>query len=538
MKFLPRFIIAFAICLLAIPALTTPVQASTTIKLSEYEGYMGDEIEVSGKGFTAGKTVYIYYDEELQDETSVEGGSCKCHTTFTSDITIPESSQGYHYIEARTGSGRTATAEFIVKPKISQDEKSGHVGDIVKVEGSGFPSEGTGINIRYYLDTSDHFGLDSSPYVDFPVTHADTLGSWEQEFAVPASTGGTHSIDAYYDDEESTLDEVNNDETSFKIRPSMVLSSDSGYVGDTIAVSGAGFARDEGDVSLRYDDSEELADGNVDEYGDWGPLNFTIPPCAKGDHLIEVFHDSSSTAFASATFTVGPGISLSPAMGYAGQTFSVVGTAFDPNIMMKISYQDQTSSVTTDDGGNLPNVTFTASGKHGNQQISATYDGSSTCSATFHMEGTPPGEPSLISPINAERIGGLLASFAGKIRPQFEWLTVTDASGITSYNLQIANSMDFSAPVVSTSIASGNPGSIDDTAAYTLPQEYALSYGGYYWRVKAIDAADNEGDWSEAQSFHAGWLPRWAMFASSAALLLLIIVIGLAIRRRRGYYYY
>jgi len=153
------------------------------------------------------------------------------------------------------------------------------------------------------------------------------------------------------------------------------------------------------------------------------------------------------------------------------------------------------------------------------------------------MEETLPDEPSLISPINAEKIGSLLDNFAGKICPKFEWLTVTDASGIKSYNLQIANSMDFSAPVVSTSIASGNPGSIDDTAAYILPQEHALSYGGYYWRVKAIDAAGNEGDWSEAQSFHAGWLPRWAMFAISAALLLLIIVISLAIRRRRGYYY-
>jgi len=537
MKFLPRLIIAFAICLLAIPALTTPVQASTTIKLSEDEGYMGDKIEISGKGFTAGKTVYIYYDEELQDETSVERGSCRCQTTFTTSITIPESSQGYHYVEARTGSSMIATAEFIVKPKISQDEKSGHVGDIVKLEGSGFPSEGTGINIRYYLDTNPHSGLDSSPYVDFPVTQAGTLGSWEQEFSVPASARGIHSIDVYYNDEESTLDEVNNDEASFKVRPSMVLSSDSGYVGDTIAASGAGFARDEGDVSLRYGDSEELADGNVNEYGNWGPLNFTIPPCARGSHLIEVFYDSSSTAIASAIFTVGPGISLSPAMGYAGQTFSVIGTAFDPNIMIDITYQDQTSGVTTDDSGNLPTVTFTANGKHGNQQISATYDGNSTCSAIFRMEETLPDEPSLISPINAEKIGSLLDNFAGKICPKFEWLTVTDASGIKSYNLQIANSMDFSAPVVSTSIASGNPGPIDDTAAYILPQEHALSYGGYYWRVKAIDAAGNEGDWSEAQSFHAGWLPRWAMFAISAALLLLIIVISLAIRRRRGYYY-
>jgi cell division protein FtsX len=55
--------------------------------------------------------------------------------------------------------------------------------------------------------------------------------------------------------------------------------------------------------------------------------------------------------------------------------------------------------------------------------------------------------------------------------------------------------------------------------------------------VKAVDAAANEGEWSQAQSFHAGWLPRWAMFAITVAIVLLVIIIGFAIRRRMSSYY-
>ena len=535
MKLLLRLIIVFAICLLAVPALTAPVQASVTINLSKDEGYVGDEIKVSGRAFHAGETVYIYYDEELQTDASAKGGSCSCcATTFAAYFTIPESCQGYHYIDAEDDSGRTATARFTVKPKVSLDESSGHVGDVIKVEGSGFPTKGTGITLRYYLDTDSHSGLDSNPYIDFPVAEVDSSGSWEQTFPVPASIKGTHSIDAYYNDDEGTLSEVNNDEARFKVQASIALNPDSGCVGDTITITGAGFAKSESDIKLRYDGSGELAGENVDEYGSW-ELSFTIPPCTKGSHVIEAFHGSSGTAIASAILTVGPAISLSPATGHVGQSFSVTGSAFDPNITVNISYQDRTVNATTDASGNLPAVTLIAKGKHGEQRIDATYGGNSAHSAIFYMEETPPNKPNLISPIDTKRIG-FFASFTGKIRPGFQWAKVTDVSGIASYNLQIANSPDFTTPVASVSIASENPGLTDDTVAYALPKEHALSYGSYYWRVQAIDAAANEGEWSEIQFLHAGWLPRWAMSAIAASLLLLIIIISLALRRRRAYF--
>ena len=527
MKLLPRLIIAFAICFLTIPAIISPVHASTAIELSEDEGYVGDKIEVSGEGFHTKETFSISYDGELQATDTTEGGSCQHRGKFTVDFTIPESCQGYHYIVAEDEGGRTDTAKFTVKPKLSLDGSSGHVGDIITVKGNGFPSEGTGIKLRYYLNADS--------YIDSPVAEVNSSGSWEQTFPVPTSTEGIHSIDAYYNDDESTLSEVNNDEVRFEVQPSITLNPDSGCVGDAIAISGAGFGENESTLKLRYDDSKELAGDNADEYGSW-ELSFTIPPCTKGSHVIEVFPGSSSTAIASATFTVAPSISLNPAAGHVGQKFSVTGSAFDHDIVVNISYQDQTANATTDANGNFAAVTFTAKGEHGEQQVTATYGGNSVHPAIFYIEETPPAQPNLVSPIDSKRTG-FFGSFTGKIRPRFEWRNVTDASGIASYNLQLSHSPDFASLVVSLSM-SENPGLTDDTIAYTLPQEQVLSYGSYYWRVKAIDAAANEGEWSEAQSFHAGWLPRWAMSAIAVALLLLITIVSFAIRRRRNDYYY
>ena len=537
MKLPSRLIIVLGICLLALSSLTSPILASSpTIELSEDEGYVGDEIEVSGEGFHAGDSVYIYYDEELlpSDATTVKSGCCQHRGKFAVDITIPESCRGHHDIVAKGGS-KTDSAGFTVKPKITLDESSGHVGDIIELKGCGFPSEGTGIKLRYYLDTNSHSERDSSPHVDFPVADVNSSGSWEQTFSVPASKKGAHCIDAYYDDDEGTLSQVNNDAVRFKVKPIITLNPDSGCSGDTITISGAGFVQNESDIKLRYDGTEELAAGDADEYGSW-ELSFPVPPCAKGSHVIKAFYGSSSAAIASATFTVAPGIFLNPAAGHVGQSFSVSGSAFDPDIVVTINYQDQMANATTNADGNFSAGAFTAKGEHGEQHVTATYGGDSVHPAIFYMEEIPPGKPELSSPIDSKRTG-FFGSFTGKIRPKFKWLDVTDASGIASYDLQVSTSPDFSAPIASLSINGKNPGSTDDAVAYTLPREHSLSRGSYYWRVKATDAAANEGDWSEAQSFRAGWLPQWAMIAITAALLLLIIIISLAIRRRREYYY-
>ena len=373
MKLLRCLIAALAICLVAMPAFTTPVQANPggIITLSATEGCVGDKLTVNGEGFRSDETVRIYYDDVLQDSARAYYGNHCPHGFFTVSFTIPEGCQGYHDVYAEGTSGRSATARFKVNPVIALGTKSGHAGDNVTVTGGGFPCSGNGINIRYYL------GGDSC--IDFPVSAgADKDGSWEENFSIPASANGAHTIDAYYNNDNHTLSQVR--EASFEMQPEITLNPNVGCAGDIIAVSGAGFEAVD-DIELRYD-HQKFGEYHADEHGSWGEVSFTTPSGARGSHLIEAFHSRSTTAIASATFTLEAGIKLQPATsvsspGHAGQTFSVTGKSFDPNVAVNITYQNTTTTVFVDAEGNLPAVIFIAQGEHGEQYINASYDGNS-----------------------------------------------------------------------------------------------------------------------------------------------------------------
>lgn len=529
MRLLRCLIISLAICLVAIPALVTPVQAwETKIWLSPDEGCVGDRMTVHGHKFHPNEIVDVYYDDVLQDSAKAYYGDQCPHGFFDASFTVPESCQGYHEVYAEDASGKSDTAHFVVNPGITLDTKSGHAGDSVEVRGGGFPCEATGINIRYYLDDDS--------YIDFPVTtDADEDGSWEEDFSVPASTKGKHTVDAYYDDDKGTLSDVR--EASFEVEPRIALNPDSGSAGDIIAVSGTGFVSED-DIKLKYD-GQKFGEYRADEYGSWGAISFTIPDGSKGSHVIEAFHGGSIMAIASATFELGAGITLQPATtpdspGHVGQTFNVTGKSFDPGMPVSISYQNETANVFADAEGDVSAVTFTARGRHGEQYVNASYNGNTARSAVFYMEGTPPDEPGLNSPVDTRT--GLSGSFTGRICPTFTWSNVTDPSGIASYDLEIYGGDN---PAVSISVPIEAVSFHGDIVAYTLPGKYALSYGWYYWKVRAIDGAENEGDWAEAQSFHAGILPQWAAITITVGLLLVVILaVGMFIRRRMGYYYY
>ena len=72
--------------------------------------------------------------------------------------------------------------------------------------------------------------------------------------------------------------------------------------------------------------------------------------------------------------------------------------------------------------------------------------------------------------------------------PTFTWGMVADPSGVT-YTIQIDNDQDFP------SLTHENSGLVNNS--YTLPGSAALPSGKYYWRVRAVDGAGNQGTWSD-----------------------------------------
>jgi hypothetical protein len=104
--------------------------------------------------------------------------------------------------------------------------------------------------------------------------------------------------------------------------------------------------------------------------------------------------------------------------------------------------------------------------------------------ASWGVDMTAPPAPTLISPVGGTRISDTT--------PIFNWGPVSDPRGVT-YQLQIDDNADFSSTVV------------DETgltnAVYTLPDGDALQLGGYHWRVKAVDGAGNQSNWSTSEFF-------------------------------------
>lgn len=538
MRLLPRLIIALLICLIAIPVLAIPeqVQAAVSIEVSPDSGNVGDRVNVYGYNFSANDTVDIYYCFDVSGhadcELIEEDYDVDADGSFTYHFDIPESCSGKHYVRVYKGTTYVDEAYFTVETKIELDADEGFVGADVEVTGTGFAKDEASIKIKY----------DGDEVTQTEAAETDEYGTWTATFIVPESTSGEHDIDAKGADTD--YDDV--DEVTFTVKPKITLNPTSGSAGDIVTVSGTGFQEEEANIKIKYDDEvvEQIEAAETDGHGSWS-ATFKVPPRVKGSYKVDASGKyTKDTEVDDVTFTVAPGVELTPATsstspGYVGQTITVTGGGFDPGISITIVYGNQTASAQTTAEGNFPatgSITFEAKGTHGEQEVVVKDNLNHVlANTTFFMEQNPPAAPEPLSPLNGTGVG-----FVGKVTPTFKWSNVTDPSGIASYDLQIStNSTDFTAPLVSLSIASENVTSVDDTIAYALPKEYALSSGTYYWKVRAIDGAGNEGGWTAVQAFYTGHLPSWAFI-----VIIGLVVVGIGalvyffvIKPRRSFYY-
>lgn len=539
MKLLPRLIIALLICLIAIPVLAIPeqVQAGGSITVSPDSGNVGDRVTVRGYNLTY-DTVDIYYCFDVYPghtdcELIKEDWDVETDDSFTYSFDIPESCTDRHYIRVYKAGTTTLIdgAYFTVEPAIELDDDEGFVGDEVEVTGTGFAEDEESVKIRYDDDVVEQVEK----------AETDEYGSWTATFVIPESVKGEHDIDVKGDD--TAYADV--DEVEFTVKPRITLNPTSGSAGDIVTVTATGFEDEEANIKIKYDDEvvPQIEEAETDKLGSWS-ATFEVPASVEGKYEVDASGKYTKyTEVENVKFTVAPGVRLAPATsstspGYVGLKITVTGGGFDSGISITIIYGNQTASTVTTSEGNFPStgtVTFEAKGMHGEQEVVVEDNlGHALASATFFMEENPPAAPEPLSPANGTGVG-----FVGKVAPTFEWSNVTDPSGIASYELQIStNSTNFTVPVVSLSIPSENVTSVDNAIAYTLPKEYALSSGTYYWKLRAVDAAANEGYWTTVQSFHAGRLPLGAFIAIIALVVALVgaLVYFFVIRPRRYYY--
>jgi hypothetical protein len=120
----------------------------------------------------------------------------------------------------------------------------------------------------------------------------------------------------------------------------------------------------------------------------------------------------------------------------------------------------------------------------------------------------------------------------------FDWENVIADSPPVTYTLQVATDDKFTV----SSIQLQKTGLIE--SEYTVTEAEAVRLIGqetpYHWRVRAIDAASNEGDWTGAGEFYVSTsfsLPSWVIYTLLGLGGLVLFGVGYWMGRRTAYYY-
>ena len=463
--------------------------AGASVSLSIDEGRIGDWVDVE---YSGSETVRFYFSSDKADVGDTIGNQVRAYMFITiNTFAVPDRLEDgprkedvhageYHIYAATANEEIVAFTTFtVIKGELWLTPEEGSVGDEITINGADFRPEQL-ISVEYEDD-------------DIAITGGDTMTDSEGKFAstviVSPSVMGEH-IFVVADESEDELEAV------FTVVPKITLIPAEQEGGKEVEVIGAGF-RAEYAINLTIDGDELETSPFYVETDLQGSFNciFVAP-----------LYDSPATARieawdrhldkAEAELSVMGGIRLGPltttaSPGCAGMELTIYGAGFAKNAAVTITYHEGDEIIATETATTDPNGVFTliftvppsAAGSH---LIKAT-DGATTGTASFVMESKAPLVPVSWLPEAGDKVGQ---------RARFDWGDVTDPSGV-SYTLQVAPDIDFNTLAVD---KQGIP-----LSEYTLTEDEKLAPAGqkaYYWRVKAVDGAYNEGDWSLVKQFY------------------------------------
>ncbi len=500
-----RFALAIALCLLLTFMTASPVLAAPQLNLSPTSGARGTDVTVTGTNFAsyAGDIVHILFGGvEIADSplTVPQNG------TFTVTFDVPrQAAPGIVYVTVITIGGvelASSNPFTIIGTDISISPEVGTVGTNVTVHGKGLYAKGK-VTFYYYSNGAR---------VNMGTDVTSSIGECTYSFTVPDSSSGSHRVvvrDANGDEAEARFDVIS----------SIVLKPASAPIGAKLAVSGTGFGS-ESDVTIYLGDAEVIAQ-RTDEFGSF-EVSFAVPELRPGIYNLEVRDKSGNMA--QTQFTVVASISLSKVTGHIDEELTVSGTGFMGGPLVFISYDSIPVADCVADESGAFSVSFNIPVSiHGNHQVAAS-DGINLATSLFSVESQAPPVPEPVLPENGSEV---------EPETYFYWEDVSDPSGVT-YTLQVATDADFSSVVFEeTELRLSDYIILEQDKLQPTKKETP-----YYWRVKAVDGASNESEWSIAPSFYvssSSGIPNWAIYILIAFGALLFAYISYRLGRRSAY---
>lgn len=196
-----------------------------------------------------------------------------------------------------------------------------------------------GTTYTLYWTTTDVTSGGGTSLCTINVPALQTTGSCN--ITIPTTTKGTHYMHV-----ESVIDNSNPNYTlSFTLSPKLTsISSSSGYVGDSVTVSGTGFASET--VTVKFG-SYTFGIYTVSSNGNLS-LTTAVPEMPYGSKNVSAEGALSGTiTYLALTFTINPKISLSANSGVYDTTITVSGTGFNASSTITITWDGADTATTT-----------------------------------------------------------------------------------------------------------------------------------------------------------------------------------------------
>ncbi|NQT32010.1 MAG: hypothetical protein HQ588_06715 [Deltaproteobacteria bacterium] len=521
-----RLLAASVVFALLLSVFAVGPAAGASFNLTPNEAKIGDWVDIKYGG---SDPVRFYFSGDKADIGDKINNQVRAYMLITIEtFAVPDRLEdgayeedvhgGKYYVYAASASKEIVDiATFtVIKGEIWLTPEEGGAGDEVEISGEDLrPNQA--ITVEYEDDEVDVTGGDIM---------TDSEGKFTCTVVIPDSLMGEHII--IVADESGDKPEA-----VFTVKPKITLVPAEQEGGKPVEVIGAGF-RAEYAITLTLDGERVDTTPYYIETDLQGSFSCVFAaPLYDSPTTIKVVASDRNVNKAEAQLVVLGGIRLGPVTttaspGNAGMELTIYGAGFASGATVTITYNEgdtvvATETTTADANGNFTTVFTVPPSVAGSHVIKAT-DGPTTGTATFIMESEAPPVP---LPRLPETAG------TAQEKAHFDWGDVTDASGV-SYTLQIASDIDFN------TLAVDREGII--LSEYTLTEDEKLAPAGqkaYYWRVKVVDGASNEGEWSSVGLFYVGFSRTamsggvWYIIYGLVALILAGLVFWFYKRRSR-----
>ncbi|HEX7476053.1 MAG TPA: IPT/TIG domain-containing protein [Dehalococcoidales bacterium] len=368
------------------PAGTYPITATTSagdattpanftilpsISLSTISGQVGSQVTITGSGFAASVTVYIYLDDN-----PLTGIQTATNGAFSSSsIQIPETYAGSSHTFKVSDSLNTAYSTFTINPKLIANPTTLASGtNQLTISGTGF-SASSSISI-----TLDNTTINVS-------INTGTNGSFASTpINLPAVSAGSHTLRAT--DGGGRFDTV-----AITTASSITVSPQSGTVGSQITVTGTGFASGKS-ISITFNNT--LVSVNppptVDNTGNF-KATFTVPNLASGTYPVTA-SDGSGNASGKFTSSAAAGTGT-PSAGVVGASIPIAGNGFAAGASVNIKFDNVSVSTAKADANGSFSTTLKLPASHSGTHTVVATDG--TNSVSYSVSIMPSGTSDISS---------------------------------------------------------------------------------------------------------------------------------------------